>query len=157
MVQRLRPVGLDFVGTAPVRLVFTQDMAATPDAVFHALAEDLSGWPEWFSAVASIRPTEGGREVRLRSGTRATESVLAARAPELYAYRVDTIDVPGARAWIEEWRLAPAGAGTRLRMTFALDGTALFRAVCRLSRPGVGRAVREAVRALDGRLERRPV
>jgi uncharacterized protein YndB with AHSA1/START domain len=152
MAQRLRPVGPEFVETAPVRLVFARDMAAAPGAVFHALAEDVAGWPEWFTAVASARPTENGREVRLRGGTRFQETVLAGKAPELYAYRVDVTNVPGARAWVEEWRLAPAGTGTRVRMTFALDGTAAFRLVCRLIRPGVGRAFRDAVTALDRRL-----
>ncbi|MDX2590874.1 MULTISPECIES: SRPBCC family protein [Streptomyces] len=152
MAHRLRPEGLDFVGTAPARLVFTREIAAAPEAVFRALAEDVPGWPEWFSAVSSARPTEGGREVRLRGGTRFLESVLVAKAPEVYAYRVDVTNTPGARAWIEEWRLAPAGTGTRVRMTFALDGTAAFRLVCRLVRPGVGRAFRDAVTALDRRL-----
>ncbi|MFJ8033545.1 SRPBCC family protein [Streptomyces sp. NPDC096032] len=152
MAQRLRPVGPEFVETAPVRLVFTRDMAAAPGAVFQALAEDLEGWPSWFSAVSSARPTEGGREVRLRGGTRFEETILAAKAPELYAYRVDVTNTPGARAWVEEWRLTPAGTGTRVRMTFALDGTAAFRLVCRLIRPGVGRAFRTAVTALDRRL-----
>ncbi|AGS67906.1 SRPBCC family protein [Streptomyces collinus] len=152
MAHRLRPEGLGFVGTAPVRLVFTREIAAAPEAVFRALAQDVTGWPEWFSAVSSARPTEGGREVRLRGGTRFQESVLLAEAPEVYAYRVDVTNTPGARAWIEEWRLAPAGTGTRVRMTFALDGTAAFRLVCRLVRPGVGRAFRDAVTALDRRL-----
>ncbi|MFC9280489.1 SRPBCC family protein [Streptomyces collinus] len=152
MAHRLRPEGLDFVGSAPVRLVFTREVAAAPEAVFRALAQDVPGWPEWFSAVSSARPTEGGREVRLRGGTRFEESVLVAKAPEVYAYRVDVTNTPGARAWIEEWRLAPAGTGTRVRMTFALDGTTAFRLVCRLVRPGVGRAFRDAVTALDRRL-----
>lgn len=152
MAQRLRPVGPEFVETAPVRFVFTRDMAAAPEAVFHALAEDVAGWPEWFSAVASALPVEGGREVRLRGGTRFRETVLVAKAPEAYAYRVDVTNTPGARAWVEEWRLAPAGRGTRVRMTFALDGTAAFRLVCRLIRPGVGRAFRNAVASLDRRM-----
>ncbi|MFS4095915.1 SRPBCC family protein [Streptomyces sp. AF1A] len=152
MVQHLRPVGPDFAESAPVRLVFTRDVAAAPDAVFRALAEDVAGWPEWFSAVAAARPTEGGREVSLRGGARFRESVLVAKEPELYAYRVDVTNTPGARAWVEEWRLAPAGTGTRVRVTFALDGTAAFRLACRLLAPGVGRAVRNAVTALDRRL-----
>ncbi|MFI5973470.1 SRPBCC family protein [Streptomyces sp. NPDC051452] len=152
MAQRLRPVGPEFAGTAPVRLVFTRDMTAAPDAVFRALAEDVASWPEWFPAVSSVRPTEAGRAVRLRGGTRFEETVLSARAPEVYAYRVDVTNTPGARAWVEEWRLVPTGAGTRVRMTFALDGTAAFRLVCRLIGPGVGHAFRNAVAALDRRL-----
>ncbi|MCF3136817.1 SRPBCC family protein [Streptomyces olivochromogenes] len=152
MAHRLRPVGLDFVETAPVRLVFAREIAAAPDTVFHALAEDVPGWPEWFSAVAAARSAEGGREVRLRGGTRFEETILAAKSPEVYAYRVDVTNAPGARAWVEEWRLTPAGTGTRVQMTFAVDGTAAFRFVFRLARAGVGRSFRGAVTALDRRL-----
>lgn len=158
MTRRLRPVGLDFAETAPLRLVFAREVAAPPEAVFRALAEDVSGWSEWFSAVTRARPTGdgSGREVRLRGGTRFQETVLAARAPEVYAYRVDVTNAPGARALVEEWRLTPAGKGTRVQWTFAADGTASFRVVLRLGRAGLGRAFRDAVTALDRRLASTP-
>ncbi|AVH60348.1 MULTISPECIES: SRPBCC family protein [Streptomyces] len=154
MARRLRPVGLDFVETAPLRLVFAREVAAPPEAVFRALAEDVPGWSEWFSAVTSARPTAdgSGREVRLRGGTRFEETVLVAEAPKVYAYRVDVTNAPGARALVEEWRLTPAGTGTRVRWTFAADGTAFFRMALRLGRAGLGRAFRDAVTALDRRL-----
>ncbi|MEU9206385.1 SRPBCC family protein [Streptomyces sp. NPDC048415] len=154
MARRLRPVGPDFVETAPLRLVFAREVTAAPEAVFHALAEDTPGWSEWFSAVTLARPTaEGtGREVRLRGGTRFEETVLVTQAPEVYAYRVDVTNAPGARALVEEWRLTPAGTGTRVRWTFAADGTAPFRAALVLGRAGLGRAFRTAMTALDQRL-----
>ncbi|MFF8973354.1 SRPBCC family protein [Streptomyces sp. NPDC014995] len=151
MARRLRPEGLGFVGAAPVRLVFAQQVSAPPDRVFRALAEDVPGWAAWFPAVTSARPVDGGagREVRLRGGTRFRETVLVAEAPEVYAYRVDVTDAPGVRALVEEWRLAPAGAGTRVQWTFAADGTAAFRGVMRLARAGMGRTFRDAVTRLD--------
>ncbi|MGW2962547.1 SRPBCC family protein [Streptomyces sp. NPDC001220] len=152
MAHQLRPVGLDFVETAPVRLVFGREMTAAPRTVFRALAEDVPGWSQWLTGVTSARPTEHGRQVRLRGGVRFEETVLTSRAPEVYAYRVDVANVPGARAWLEEWRLVPSGTGTRVRMTFALDGTAPFRAMCRLAAPGMGRAIREGIRTLDSGL-----
>ncbi|MDQ0758384.1 SRPBCC family protein [Streptomyces canus] len=154
MVHQLREVGLDFIGTAPVRLVFAQQMSAPPEAVHRALAEDVPGWEEWFSAVTLARSTGDGstREIHLKGGGRFRETVLAAKAPELYAYRVDVANAPGARAIAEEWRLTPAGAGTRVRWTFAVDGTAAFRVVAKLGRAGLGRAFRDAVRTLDRRL-----
>lgn len=77
-----------------------------------------------------------------------------AEEPEVYAYRVDVTNTPGARAMAEEWRLAPAGSGTRVRWTFAADGTAPFRLVPKAARPGPGRAFRSAVTSLDHRLAR---
>ncbi|GAA0909208.1 SRPBCC family protein [Streptomyces thermoalcalitolerans] len=154
MARQLRPVGIDFVGGAPVRLVFAREISASPGRVFGALAEDVPGWTEWFSAVTYARPADGGarREIHLRGGARFQETILAARRPELYAYRVDTTNVPGARALVEEWRLAPAGTGTRVQWTVAADGTAPFRLALTLARWGLGLSFRDAVTSLDRRL-----
>ncbi|MEV0258332.1 SRPBCC family protein [Streptomyces sp. NPDC050732] len=161
MARRLSPVGLDFVDSAPVRLVFAREVSAPPEAVYHALAEDVTGWPRWFTAVTLCRPTGGGtgREVRLKGGTRFLESILAADGPERYTYRVDETNAPGLRALVEEWRLSPVrtgatgtGTGTRVRWTFAMDGAAPLRGAMKLARPGLGRSFRDAVTALDRQL-----
>jgi uncharacterized protein YndB with AHSA1/START domain len=154
MAHRLRPVEHDFVRTAPVRLVFARGITAPPGAVFRALAEDVVGWAEWFSAVTVARPVRdgAGRDVRLRGGARFVETVLVSEAPEVYAYRVDVTNTPGARALVEEWRLVPIGTGTRVQWTFAADGTAAFRGALNLARAGLGRTFRDSVTALDRRL-----
>ncbi|MEU9336067.1 SRPBCC family protein [Streptomyces sp. NPDC048290] len=155
MAHRLRPVDAGFVESAPVRLVYAREMTAAPVTVFQALAHDVPGWPQWFSAVTLARPTDdgAGREIRLRGGTRFEETILLAEEPEVYAYRVDVTNLPGVRALAEEWRLAPVpGGGTRVRWTFAADGSPLFRAVLKGARSGLGRAFRDAVRTLDRRL-----
>ena len=156
MARRLRPVGLDFVETAPVRLVFAREISAAADAVFGALAEDVPGWAAWFSAVTSARPIGdgAGREIRLRGGARFVETVLAAERPEVYAYRVDVTNAPGARALLEEWRLTPTATGTQVRWIFAADGTAPFRFVLDRARPGFGRTFRSSVTSLERRLAR---
>jgi hypothetical protein len=157
MAHRLRPVGLDFVDTAPVRLVFAQEISATPKAVFHALNDDVPGWAEWFAAVTRARPLDdgAGRDIRLRGGGHFRETVIAAQDAEVYAYRVDVTNAPGVRALAEEWRLVPAGTGTRVQWTFAADGTALFRFAVKAARAGLGRAFRDAVTTLDRRLASR--
>ncbi|MGW1028408.1 SRPBCC family protein [Streptomyces sp. NPDC002577] len=154
MARCLTAVNLEFIESAPLRLVFAREISAPPDVVFRALAEDVAGWPEWFTAVTYARPTEdsSGREVRLKGGTRFQETVVAAKAPEVYAYRVDETNAPAVRALLEEWRLAPAGTGTRVQWTFAAEGNAPFRFALRLGRPGLARAFRDAVTALDRRL-----
>ncbi|MGX5185084.1 SRPBCC family protein [Streptomyces avermitilis] len=154
MARRLRPVGLDFTQIAPVCLVFAREVAASPETVFRALAEDVAGWSEWFGAVTSARPVEdgAGREVRLKGGPRFRETVVVAKPAEVYAYRVDETNAPGMSALLEEWRLTPAGTGTRVQWTFAADGPAVFRFVVNLGRAGLGRAFRDAVTSLDRRL-----
>ena len=154
MVHLLREVGLDFVGAAPVRHVFARETTAPPEAVYTALAEDVPGWTQWYGAVTLARPLDGGarREIRLKGGARFEETVLAAERAEVYAYRIDLTNTPGSRAIVEEWRLTPSGAGTRVQWTVAVDGTAPFRTSVRLARPGLSRAFRGAVASLDRRL-----
>lgn len=152
MVRQLRGVGLDFVESAPVRLVFAGEVSASPEDVYRALAEETAHWPRWFSAVTFARPTEQGREVHLRGGTKFMETVMAAEPSKRYAYRVDLSNAPGVRAMLEDWRIRPTGTATRVQWTMAVDGPAPLRLVLRAARPGVGRAFRDALRALDGRL-----
>ncbi|MET9533094.1 MULTISPECIES: SRPBCC family protein [unclassified Streptomyces] len=152
MARRLRSVGLDFVETAPLRLVFAAGVSADADAVYRALAEDVEDWPAWFTAVTMARATESGREVRLKGGTRFRESVLAADPGARYAYRVDETNAPGLRALLEEWRLTATDSGTRVQWTFAADGPAPLLSGIRFGRSGLGRAFRDAARRLDGRI-----
>lgn len=152
MAHRLRPVELDFAETAPLRLVFAAGVSAAPDAVYRALAEDVADWPSWFTAVTMARATDGGREVRLKGGTRFLETVLAAEPAARYVYRVDETNTPGLRALLEEWRLTATDSGTRVQWTFAADGPAPLLAGIRFGRSGLGRAFRDATRKLDGRI-----
>ncbi|MGW0363008.1 SRPBCC family protein [Streptomyces sp. NPDC002990] len=154
MARRLRPVGLDFIESAPTRLTFAADVAAAPDAVYRALAEEVESWPQWFKAVTLARPTHGGagREIRLLGGVRFQETIMAATAERRYAYRVDETNAPGVRALLEDWRLTPSGTGTHIRWTFAADGTPAFRLALRAARPALGHSFRTAVRRLDARL-----
>ncbi|MYT28800.1 MULTISPECIES: SRPBCC family protein [unclassified Streptomyces] len=154
MPRRLRPVPLDFAGSAPLRLVFTAEVAAPPKAVYAALADDVPGWADWFTGVARIAPTPDGRgrEVRLTGGGRFRETIMAAEPAARYAYRVDTTNAPVLRALLEDWRLTPAGDGTRVRWTYAADGPALFRWLMPLARPALAHAFRRSLRSLDRRL-----
>lgn len=70
----------------------------------------------------------------------------------MYAYRVDVTNVPGARAMVEEWRLEPAGTGTRVRWTMAVDGVAPFRLAMKAGRLGLAAGFRDAMTSLDRRL-----
>ncbi|WNI33627.1 SRPBCC family protein [Streptomyces sp. ITFR-6] len=154
MTRRLRSVDLDFVESAPLRLVFAAEVASPPDAVYRALAEDVEGWPRWFTQLTSARPVDAGagREVRLRGGIRFRETIVAAEPGSRYAYRIDDSNAPGLHALVEEWLLTPAGTGTRVRWTFTADGSALFRFAMRRARPAVGKSFRDAVRNLGRRL-----
>ncbi|MFD3524506.1 SRPBCC family protein [Streptomyces sp. NPDC058653] len=151
-VRQLRPVDAGFAESAPVRLVFSGELAAPPGAVYRALADETEAWPRWFTAVSAARPTPGGREVRLRMGGRFTETILRAEPDTRYTYRVDTSTTPGPLAGVEDWRLTPAGGGTRVSWTFAADGSRPFLLLLKASRPGLARTFTVSMRRLDRRL-----
>ncbi|MEV6106348.1 SRPBCC family protein [Streptomyces sp. NPDC051940] len=156
MAHLLRPVPLGFADDAPLRLVFTGELAAPADAVQRALARDTEGWADWFAAVRSARAFEGGRAISLRGGIRFTETVLADEEARRYAYRVDETNAPGLSALLEDWHTRPAPAGgTQVEWVWAADGPAPVRRLLRLARPGIARAFSGAMRALDRRLAQR--
>lgn len=146
--HRLRAVGLDFLDTAPLKLVFSAAVAAPPDAVYHALAEVPEGWSEWFGVVKSVRPTGTGRHVVLTGRTRFDETVLAADGSGRYAYRVDATNRPGARALLEEWRVQPAARCSLVRWTIAVDPAPAAGLLLRLSAPVLRSSFRAAMQEL---------
>lgn len=154
MTRRLRLVELDFADSAPVRLVYTAELAAPPSAVFRSLAVELGSMPSWFTAVTSANATGdgAGRRVKLRGGVVFQETILARDPDTRYAYRIDETNAPGIGAMVEDWSLSPTGSGTRVRWTMAVDGATPVRVALRLARPGVGKSFRDAMRRLDRRL-----
>ncbi|MGD9482545.1 SRPBCC family protein [Streptomyces sp. TRM70308] len=155
MMRQLVDVPLEFVDLAPLRLRYGATLAAGPEAVYGALAEDVEHWPRWFAQVAAARPARRGtgRDITLRGGPRFEETYLAGEPAVRFAYRVDRTTVPGLRALVEDWRLAPApSGGTRLSWTVAADGEPALRLLLRLARPGLGHSFRRAAWALDRRL-----
>ncbi|MBP0460066.1 SRPBCC family protein [Streptomyces bomunensis] len=152
MLRRGRPVGPEFVESAPVCMAFGAEVAAPPAAVYRELAECVEDWPDWFGPLVAVARTPEGRQVRLRGGGQFWETVLVAEPATRYAYRTDRTNAPGMTALVEDWLLVPAGGATRVRWTVATDGTAVYRAVVRAARPAIGRSFRDAMRALDRRL-----
>ncbi|MFI6937814.1 SRPBCC family protein [Streptomyces sp. NPDC050418] len=151
MARRLSPVGLDFLGAAPVRLVFAREIAATPAEAYRAIAQEVESLPKWFRAVKRATPHDGGarRTVALQIGIRFEETILASEPDEVYAYRVDETNAPGLRHLVEEWRITPAGTGCRVQWTFAVDASAPLRLFFKAAAPGLGVAFRSAAKSLD--------
>ncbi|MFD4867832.1 SRPBCC family protein [Streptomyces sp. NPDC058412] len=160
MVWHLRPETLEFLDRAPLRLSFAAQLEAPPDAVFRELAERPGNWPRWFPGFASAAyvgdPPYGAgttRRLRLVGGVRARETVLVWDPARCFAYRVEEAGVPGVRAMMEEWRLAPSPyGGTMLHWTIALDVRQPLRAVWRAASPLLDRAFRRAAHRLDVRI-----
>ena len=151
-----RPVDLDFLNTAPLRMSFAGTLVAAPEAVFDAIAHHVADLPRWYGAVARAEYGGAGpfgvgtkRRVKLVGGVAFHEEVLAWDTPSRYAYRVERTSVPGIRAMAEEWTVLETPKGTRVRWTMALEAALPAATAVRASAPGIAVATRRALGRLD--------
>jgi carbon monoxide dehydrogenase subunit G len=157
-VNQLRPVQLDFLDEAPIRLVFETTIASPPDPVFAALSADPATWTKWFPGLRSggyegDPPYGVGTKRWVKPGrTVYRETIMAWDRPTRWTYRVDETNASLAKALIEEWAVAPAPGGATVRWTFAIDPRILFRALQPIIRPVMSRLFRRAMRNLSDAL-----
>lgn len=128
MPRRLRHEDLSFLAGAPFQQVHRGLVALPVNRVFAGLAARPESWSAWFSLARECHyegdsPDGVGasRLLSLRGGIRARERVLAWDENERFAYRVEELNVPGIRAFAEEWTLAPA-TGDRTELQWHLAG-----------------------------------
>jgi Polyketide cyclase / dehydrase and lipid transport len=89
------------------------------------------------------------RRTSLRGGIVAKEKVLAWDEGRRFAYRVDDVNAPGVRAFMEEWTVEPTAEGkTRLRWVLAVDGTKPVQLLLQLGRAGLDRVFSQAARRM---------
>ena len=157
MAYQLRAVGLDFLTTAPVRLVFDACVPAPPEAVFAAVTDDPANW-SWFPTVSGgcyegDGPYGVGSRRQVRAvGVRMRETVVAWDEPARWAYRVDETPIPMSRALLEQWDFEDGGGRTLVRWTLAADPVPPFGLPLRSGRPIVGRVFRRGMRNLAAQL-----
>jgi uncharacterized protein YndB with AHSA1/START domain len=155
-----RPVGLDFLQSAPLRLSFAGTLQAPPKAVFDAVARDVAALPRWYGAVATAEyggaepPGVGTkRRVKLIGGVAFHEEVIAWDDPHRYAYQIERTTVPGVRAMAEQWAVLETSQGTRLVWTMAVDAAPPAVTLARSMAPGIALATRRALAKLDRLLQ----
>jgi hypothetical protein len=156
MPRRLRHEDLSFLARAPFRQVHRGLVALPVDRVFAGLAARPEGWPAWFVLAREchyegVPPHRVGatRLLSLRGGIRARERLLAWDENERFAYRVEELNVPGIRAFAEEWTLAPVtGDQTQLQWILAGDCAKPVRRLLHAARNRMNRIFDEATRRM---------
>lgn len=153
----LRDVGLEFLSSAPVRLVYEAWVPATRERVFAAVTADPSTW-SWFPSVSGgcyegDGPHGVGARRQVRSnGVRMRETVMTWDQPARWAYRVDETSAPMARALLEEWQFEDGGERTLVRWTMATDPRGVFSLVVKAGGRMIGWVFRRAMRNLAAEL-----
>jgi uncharacterized protein YndB with AHSA1/START domain len=151
-MHRLRPEDLSFVERAPIVVRAETRVAASPDAVWPALA-DATAWMQWFAGMKDAHYTSPApygvgatRSVHVR-GLRADETVIAFEPGARFAFRVDATNVPLLAALVEVVTLEPDAGGTRVVYRQAFEPRPWLRLLAPLLRGVMERDLR---RGLDG-------
>jgi len=154
-VRSLDPVSLGFFDDAPVRIVTTCRLGATPDHVFDTLADPAS-WPRWFPLMSRAGWTSPGpaalgaeREVALRAFGQFRERFIAWEPGARYTFTMIGTTSPLVDAMGEDYRLTADGKGTRLDWTIAARPSRIGRVLTPALRMIMKRIGSAAARRLD--------
>ena len=159
-MHRLRPVGLDFLDSAPHRFVFEAEVGAPRPDVFAAISADPSTWTLWFPGLDEGSydgpgPYGVGSVRQVRMGTDLyRETMLAWDEPGRWAYRVDESTGDLARALVEDWVFDGRDATTSVRWTFAIEPGPAMRDSMPAAEPVIGGVFDIAMANLSARLTR---
>lgn len=131
----------DFVDTAPIKLVNTVDVEATPEQIWAAL-EDASAWPRWAGVITNVEWTSPApfgvgttRTVTMRGKMIGYEEFIAWEPYRQMGFRFNEATTNGVRAFAERYVIEPvAGGHTRVVWTMAMAPTGVSRAVVPLTR-----------------------
>jgi carbon monoxide dehydrogenase subunit G len=113
-----RPVDDSFVDTAPVRLVNTVTVRASPEQIWAAL-EDASAWPRWATVIKNVEwtsPKPFGigttRTVTMTGKMTGFEEFIAWDPYRRMGFRFNEASMNGVSAFAERYTLEPVSPET---------------------------------------------
>jgi uncharacterized protein YndB with AHSA1/START domain len=159
----LRPVGLEFLDEAPLRIEVAVETALPRKQVWAAFT-DAPTWKSWFPGVReSGYPNQerpygvGTLRTANVSGMLFEETILAWEEPTRWIYRIDRATTDLASAQVEATLLAALpGGGTRVNWILAADPRAALAGIAE-AMPGIlEQMLAEALRNLEKRVAGTP-
>ena len=130
-----------WIDSAPVRLVNTVHINATPEQVWTAL-EDASAWPRWATVITNVEwtsPQPFGigttRTVTMRGRMVGYEEFITWERPRRMGFRFNEASMDGVRAFAERYTIDPQpGGGTRVEWVMAMAPKGVSRAIVPITR-----------------------
>lgn len=150
-----------WIDHAPVRLVTSTAVAATPAEIWGAL-EDESAWPRWTGVITNVewtspRPFGAGttRTVTMRGGLLAEEEFVAWEPHRRMGFRFVAASTKGVRAFAERYTLDPVADGrTRVTWVMAMAPAGFSKIVVPVIGPAMRRAFARMLRRFGELVER---
>ena len=138
-------VSLDFIDTAPFRLVSTVDLAITPEQVFEVLS-DAQSWPHWATVITNVEwtspePRDVGatRTVTMRGNIVGDEEFIAWEPFSHMAFRFNQSTSNAISAFAEDYRVVETADGCHLTWVMAMEPAGMAgRLGMTLGRPVMG-------------------
>jgi uncharacterized protein YndB with AHSA1/START domain len=157
-------VGMDYIVTAPCRVVVAELIDATPEQVFDAFL-DAGSWTRWASPITEVEwtspfPLEVGstRTVHMRGGMVGWEEFIAWEPCRRMAFRFNQTVPGGPAAFAEDYVVADLGDGRcRVQWTMAMTLTGAAARTMPLTRLVMRRLNARMLRRFRREVERRPV
>ena len=160
-------VGDTFVDQAPVRLVNTVEIAATPDQIWSAL-EDASAWPRWAGVITNVewtspQPYRVGttRTVTMVGRMVGYEEFIVWEPYRRMGFRFNEATTNGVRAFAERYNIDPISpTHTRVTWVMAMAPTGISKLIVPVTkmpmRLAFGRMLRKFGRLVESEY-RQPV
>ncbi len=121
-----RPIGLDFLETAPHSFSNTIDLAITPEQLFEVF-DDADSWPHWVKLIRKVTWTTpkprgiGTTRTVTMHGLTVDEEFLAWEDGRRMSFRFNATTRKAIHAFLEDYRVEPTAEGCRLTWSIALD------------------------------------
>ena len=123
MASQLRAEGLDFLDRAPVQVRAETTIAASPAAVWAAIA-DTPTWVEWFAGMKEARLTSpeplgvGSTRTVVVAPLTVDEAIIAFEPEARFAFHFVRVNLPMFRAMVEEVTLEARADGATTHVVY---------------------------------------
>ena len=149
-----RTVDLNFLDSAPVKIVNEVEINASPERVFRVF-EDAESWPKWFKEIVNVEWTSpqplgvgSTRTVTLKTMT-AYEKFIAWDAGKRFTFYFTAASQPIVHAFCEDYRLEASGEGkTKFTHTVAYEPRLLLKLAGPIGKRHLGNMFRDGARSL---------
>ena len=147
-------VDMNFLESAPVKIVNSVDISATPEQIF-SVFEDENSWPQWFTGIVDVewtspKPFGVGTTRTVNLGAmKVYENFIHWEDNQRFAFYFTKTSLPFVKALLEDYRLeALDSTTTRFTHTVAYEPAFLLSLLGPIGKAALNRNFKKATESL---------